>query len=170
MLIDPPSAVPQSVPHAPASGVVALAQPVSDAALFELVVTYLGAFGEAGEPFAGLLTDDAVGLDPGPHTARPQLLQEWQVRRRQLDYAQLRVREIASASRMDRFSFDDVDALSAPPRPAGMRPADVLVRVPLAAPVDSRSGEKLFRATLVLLVRPRGAQLLIAGVAEYDLR
>ena len=94
----------------------------------------------------------------------------WEVRRRQLDYAQLRVREIASASRMDRFSFDDVDALSVPPRPAGMRPADVLVRVPLAAPVDSRSGEKLFRATLVLLVRARGAQLLIAGVAEYDPR
>lgn len=167
--LEPQGARPVPVLHAPAAGVVTLAPPLSNEALLAVAHTFLGAFSGRGAAFAVLLSEDASGIRPASSSSRAQLLQSWELRRKQLDYSAISETDLPIGVRMDRFGFDDLGAAPAPARPLQMRAADQLVRLPIRVVRDLKSGDRLFSDVLLLLVRVEGTRLSIAGVAEYDL-
>ena len=79
----------------------------------------------------------------------------------------LRSADVARVERMERFDYDDLSSITSPRRPEDMQPGDVLLRVPLTAPLD-RNGNKLFHDVLLMVLRPSARKIRVAGVGELD--
>ena len=169
VLVDPSPAVPPALLHAPAKGVINLAEPTSNETLFGLVTTFFTAFQRRDRHLIEeVLSADAVGLDPAQHQNRQAMVQDWDVRMRSHDYSLVKASDLARVERMERFEYEDMGVSSSYPRPPEMRPGDVLIRVPVTAPLDPKSGDKLFHDLLILMIRPDGEKLTLAGIAEVD--
>ncbi len=167
MLVDPEAAIPEARSHAPATGIITLEPPVASEALFALVNTFFAAFAKRSpESINELMVNDLVPLDT--RRTRGEIVTDWQARNRRLDYTAIRGLDIVRIERMERFGYDDLGPTSSPPRPEDMQPGDLLVRLPVVAPIDQKTGEKLFRDVLLMLVRPVDQKLRIAGIGEVD--
>jgi hypothetical protein len=164
VLVDPQPAVPESRPRAPALGVVTLEPPIASDAIFSIVTKIFDAFGRrsTSELPALFVTGDIVVLDG--HKTRNEITQSWEQRSRNPDLQLIRGLEVVRIERMDRFDYDELSAISNPPRPPDMQPGDVLVRLPVVAPVGN-SGTKLFPDVMFMVVRPVDRVLRIAGIA-----
>jgi hypothetical protein len=150
-----------------ASSVVALREPLGGDAAVSLVRSLVRAFEhEDIEALQGLLTDDAVPIGGG-RPSRGALVDQWRTRLKNLDYGRLKGTEVVRLDRIERFAFPDLDPKAgAGARPSEMKPGDLLLRVPVAAP---RVGsEQLFGDVLVLVVRREGREYRIAAFGEEN--
>ncbi len=167
VVVEPPPAMPPIGERAPARGVVALREPLSDEAVKEVVRTYFTLFEhEDLEGLSQLLTTDVVSLDLRARGSRSNILEQWRARMRQLDYAKLAGLEVVQLDRLEHYGFDDLEGSTSPPRPSVMRSGDTLVKVPVSA--ARIAGERYFGDTLILLLRREEGRFKIAGVAEDD--
>jgi hypothetical protein len=164
VVVEPPPAQPAPVVRARARGVVAL-QPGFDR---NDVAGVVGALLRAceTESVPGVLatmTPDVVGLYT--HASREQLRVELQRRFSALEFQLLRGADVAHVEQAEVREYDDLPATGRDARPPEMQPGDVLVRVPMTAPLSN--GERLFDDVLVLLLRRDESRALrIAGIGE----
>lgn len=164
--LEPVSALPPAREHAPAAGVVALRQPVSDKDVEDVVRAYLRAFEREDEPaLLQLLGPDAVPLGRPNGGTRQMLVEQWRQKLRSFDYQRLAGMEIARLGELERRGVEAMGGPNEPPRPPEMRPGDLWVKVPIALP---RLGEPLFGDYLVLLLRREDGRLRIAGQADQN--
>lgn len=168
VLVDPQPAVPGSRVRAPALGVVTLEPPVGNDALFGVVNKVFDAFARRNPSSLNELfvPGEIVQLD-SRHT-RGEIMQDWESRNRSMDYTALRGLDVVRIERMERFEYEDLSPVTSPARPEDMEPGDILVRLPVAAPLDPRNGQPLFKNVMVLVIRPIDRVLHIAGVGELD--
>ncbi|MDB4998070.1 MAG: hypothetical protein JWM74_5502 [Myxococcaceae bacterium] len=167
VVVEPPPALPPIGERAPARGVVALREPLSDEAVKEVVRSYFTLFEhEDLEGLSQLLTTDVISLDVRARGSRSNILEQWRARMRQLDYAKLAGLEVVQLDRLEHYGFDDLEGSTSPPRPSAMRAGDTLVKVPVSA--ARVAGERYFGDTLILLLRREEGHFKIAGVAEDD--
>ncbi len=163
VVLEPEPALPSPVDRAPATGVVALREPISDKDVEDVVRAYVGAFErEDIDGLVQLITDDAGPLDRAG--GRTQLIEIWKTKFKNFEYQKLSGAEVALLSRAEKHVYETLGLPGAPSRPAEMRPGDLYVRVPIATP---RVGnEQLFGDVLVLMLRRERGRLRIAGQAD----
>ncbi len=163
VVIEPPAALPVAVDRAPASGVVALREPLADKEVEEVVRAYLRAFErEDVDALVQLLAQEAVPL--GRAGSKAQLVELWRTKIKNFEYQRLAGVEIARFAQIEKFGYEALAISGGPQRPAEMRPGDVYVRVPIATP---RVGaDQLFGDVLILLLRREDGHLHIAGQAD----
>lgn len=163
VVLDPPPALPPAQERAAAAPVLALREPPVDQDVEEVVRAYLRAFErEDMDALVQLLAQDAAPIGRGG--GRTQLVELWRGRLKSFEYQKLAGEEVAKLGQLERRSYDAYALPGAGPRPAEMRPGDVMVRVPIATP--RVSGEQLFGDVLVLLLRREDGRLRIAGQAD----
>jgi hypothetical protein len=165
VLLEPAPAVPIAVERAEARGVVALKPGLSLEDIRTLVRQLMRAFeNEQVEGVLVLLTPDAVDLYA--RWGRDQILQKLRERFTKFKgaYQKLRGLEVAHVERAEVREWGDLLPSGPRARPAEMAQGDVLVRVPLTAPMSN--GERLFDDVLVLMLRRDKGQLKIAGIGE----
>ena len=164
VVLEPPAALPTVVTLADARGVVALRPALSGDAVHAAVDALTQAWVHGSiEELSGLLAPDAGPLDArarGPGA----LVEAWRQRLRAHDYRRLEGLELVRPVRIERYAWSDLGEPGAPPRPAGMRPDEVYVRVPLE--VTQVAGERYFEGVLVLLLRAEGGRARIVGYGE----
>ncbi|HSO34570.1 MAG TPA: hypothetical protein VLT33_18680 [Labilithrix sp.] len=163
VVIEPPPALPVAADRAPASGVVALREPLADRDVEDVVRAYVRAFErEDIDALVQLLAQDAVPL--GRAGSKAQLVEVWRAKMKNFEYQRLAGVEIARFAQIEKFGYEALAASGGPTRPAEMRPGDLYVRVPIATP---RVGtDQLFGDILVLLLRREDGRLRIAGQAD----
>lgn len=163
VLLEPAPAVPVAVERADARGVVALKQGLSLEEIRALVRQLMRAYeSEQPEGVNVLLTPDATDLYA--RWGRDQILAKLRERFTRLEYQKIRGLEVAHVERAEVREYDDLLPTGARARPADMAPGDVVVRVPMTAPMSN--GERLFDDVLVLMLRREKGQLKIAGIGE----
>jgi hypothetical protein len=162
--LEQPPAIPTASDRAPATGVVALREPLADKDVEDIVRAYLRAFErEDDKALELLLATDAAPLGRQGST-RVQLLELWKTKMRNFEYQRLAGMEVARISQMEKHTYDLLGQPGSLPRPPEMKPGDLYVRVPIAAP---RIGsEQLFGDILVLLLRREEGRWKIAGQAD----
>jgi len=165
VVIEPPPARPAAVDRAPATGMVALREPLADKDVEQVVRAYLGAFErEDLDALVQLLAQDAVPL--GRAGSKAQLIELWRTKMKNFEYQRLAGVEIARFAQIERFGYEALAASGGPQRPLEMRPGDLYVRVPIATP---RVGtDPLFGDILVLLLRREDGHLRVAGQADEN--
>ena len=165
VVLEPPPAMPSAVDRAPASGVVALREPLPDKDVEDVVRAYVRAFGrEDVDALVRLLAQEAAPIGRGG--ARTQLIELWRTKIKNFEYQKLAGVEIARLSLIEKHTYDTLNAPGGIARPAEMRPGDLYVRVPIATP---RIGsDQLFGDILVLLLRREDGRLKIAGQADEN--
>jgi hypothetical protein len=164
VVLEPPPAQPTPVVRARAKGVVAL-QPGFDRNDLAVVVSgLLRAYETESVPAVlATMTPDVVGLYT--HASREQLRAELQRRFSALEFQILRGADVAHVEDAEVREYDDLPATGRDARPPEMQPGDVLVRIPMTAPLSN--GERLFDDVLVLLLRRDESRTLrIAGIGE----
>ena len=166
VVLEPPPAIPSAVAHAPARGVVALTEPLGGDAVRALVAALLDAWQrESLDALLSLTTQDA-----GPFDARSRgrgaLVEGWRERLRSHEYGRLAGMELVRPERIERWAYDDLGGPDEPPRPPGMRPGELYVRVPLE--VTRVAGDKLFDDDIVLILRREDDRYEIAAYGETD--
>ncbi|WP_394828861.1 hypothetical protein [Pendulispora albinea] len=179
VVLDPPAAIPLAVDRVAARGVVALREPLGDEALFDVVRTYVTAFQhEDVDGLIQLLAFDAVALDAKGPRSRSAIVDAWRARFRNLDYAKLVGTEVIDFDAIERYTAQNLgsagssssssssSSFGVPARPAEMRDADVLLRIPVAA--ARVAGERYFGDVILMLLRRDGERYRIAGLAEED--
>lgn len=161
--LEPPAALPKPVERAAARGVVSLREPVDRAAVARLVQSFFDAWqGASLNALVALLTSDAAPID-----GRGALPDLWRQRLQAHDYGRLAGLELFRAERIERWTWDELDAPFAPARPVEMQPDEVYVRVPVE--VTHVGGERLFGDVAVLVLRREGGELRIASYGELEL-
>lgn len=164
VLLEPSPAIPPAAIRAEASGVVALEPGLSRKELGALVDRLMAGFeSEQPERVLELLLVDAVDLVT--HGGRDTIAASLRARFAARDYGKIRGLEVAHVDRAEVREYEDLPAAGARARPHEMLPGDLLLRVPMTAPLSN--GERLFDDVLLLLLRrdARG-QLRIAGIGE----
>jgi hypothetical protein len=165
--------VPEARESTAARGVVALKEPVSDAALGQAVLAFFAPF-TSHEPDAldGILSRSARLLDS--HGASSYAVVRDELLRRITSFNRAGVGAVQVDS-VERYNFGDLGETSAHPRPPEMKKGDILARVHITLP--RTSSERLFADTVVLLFRweegeeGRGnARLRVAGFDEEEAR
>jgi hypothetical protein len=165
VFIDPPAALPEASERAPASGMVALREPIGTEVVEGQIRAFFRAFErEDIEQVGEMLTRDATILEPG-RPGTPRLLDNWRVRMRNFEYQKLAGTDYAKIERAERYDYDELGHTGAPPRPGDMKPGDVVVRVPMNMP---RTGETLFGDVMIFMFRRSEGALKIAGVGEEN--
>lgn len=167
VVVDPESKVPAPVEEGdPSQGLVSLRTPVGEKAARKLVADFFAAMTSENLPeLFSLFTSDAVYRSARGGTPMP-LSEACRARVQRFDYQALRHAHVFDEDRVELYRFGDFDApWQRPlPRPAGMRPFDVAVRVPLA--MTHSSAGRLFGDELVFVVRRDSDALRIAEVVE----
>lgn len=166
VVLEPTPAMPAPADRAPASGIVALREPLADKDVEEVVRAYVRAFErEDLDALVQLLAQEASPL--GRAGGKNQLVDLWRTKMKNFEYQKLAGVEVARVAQIEKYGYDALGgsgASSGPQRPAEMRPGDLYVRVPIATP---RVGsDQLFGDVLVLLLRREDARLKIAGQAD----
>jgi hypothetical protein len=169
VILDAPSALPLPVERAPAEGVVALKERVSDAAIRAAAVAFFDAFAAHDvEALDRSLSRSARHLDAHGGSSFQVLFDELLRRLRLFEATSIHTVHL---DRIDRFFYRDLDEGGARPRPSDMRSSDILVRAHLALPRPG--GERLLGPMVVLLLRweddpnpSRARSLKVAGFDE----
>ena len=166
VVLEPPPALPVAADRAPASGVVALREPLADKDVEDVVRAYVRAFErEDIDALIQLLAQDASPL--GRAGGKAQLVDLWRTKMKNFEYQKLAGVEVARVAQIEKHTYDTLGvsgSATSPSRPAEMRPGDLYVRVPIATP---RVGsDQLFGDILVLLLRREEGRLKIAGQAD----
>jgi hypothetical protein len=164
VVLEPPAAMPAIVTLADARGVIALRPSLSADAIRDCVAALLDAWQRASlDTLSGLLASDA-----GPIEARARgpgaLVEAWRQRLRAHEYKRLEGLDLARLDRVEHYTFGELGGPDSPARPADMHPEEIYVRVPLE--VTQVAGEKLFEATIVLLVRAEHGRARIVAYGE----
>ncbi len=180
VLVEPPPAVPRGEDRGnAAASVVSLRPPISDEQVTTIVKSYVRALEDANpDEMMALYVPDAVMIStaaPTPSSPRANVRQFFQERMRPSGgrgpnpFITLRGLEIAQLERIERFEWTDLTKTSDPQRPNEMRDGDLMIRVPLVAPL-SPNGEKLVGDILLLMLRrdSEAKSVRIAGVAEMN--
>lgn len=164
VLVEPSPAIPVAVEHARASGVVSLKPPLSIEDVRAVTKQLMHGFeNEQIELIQPLLLSDAIDLFA--HWGREQIIQKLRERFQRLDYTKMRGLEVAHLERAELREYEDLPAAGPHGRPPEMMPGDVVVRIPMTAPLVG--GERLFEDVLVLMLRRDAhGQLKIAGIGE----
>lgn len=162
VLLEPPPAMPSVHERVFVAAVVGLREPALDRDVEGVVRAYLSAFEREDIAALGDLLGDAAS-PLGRPGGRASLVDLWRGRLKSFEYQKLAGTEIARMGQLERRSYDAFTG-DGPPRPAEMRPGDVLVRVPIATP--RVNGEPLFGDVLVLLLRRESGRLVIVGQAD----
>ncbi len=166
VVVDPPPLLPTAVAHDEARGVVSLREPAGNAAVADLLQAFVDGWEhESIDALAALLASDATAIDGAEH-GHATLVETWRQRLRAHDYGRLAGTEILRENRVQRWGYDELGAPETPARPAGMRPADVLVRAPLE--VTRVAGERVFGDVMVFVLRREDGKLRIAAYGEMD--
>ncbi len=165
VVVEVPPAMPRVAESARAEGVVALRPSLASEAVLIVVHRLFRGFTRGGiDALEELVTEDA-SIIGGPR-GREALLDQWKGRLKNLSYARLEPAEIVDDAKVERFTYEDLDAQGAPPRPTTMKPGELLVRFPIATP---RAGtEQLFGEWMTLVLRREGRGYKIAAVGEED--
>lgn len=165
VVLEPAPAMPTASDRAAATGIVALREPLAVKDVEDVVRAYIRGFErEDVDALTQLLAQEASPL--GRTGNRTQLIDLWRTKIKNFEYQKLAGVEVARIAQIERFSFDNLGASGAPPRPTEMRPGDLYVRVPIATP---RVGsDQLFGDILVLLLRREDGRLKIAGQADEN--
>lgn len=162
VVIEPTPALPPVQERAAIAPVLALREPALDREVEDVVRGYLGAFER--EDIGALQALVSEGATPlGRPGGKSTLVELWRGRFKTYEYQRLAGTEIARFAQLERRGYDGFGE-GGPPRPAEMRPGDVLVRVPIAMP--RVNGEQLFGDVLVLLLRRENGKLVIVGQAD----
>ncbi len=166
VLLEPSPAVPTAVEHAEARGVVALKPPLSIEDVRALVKQLMRGFeNEQIDVINQLLLPDVT--DFFTHVTLAQIQQRLRERFQKLDYVRMRGIEVAHLERAELREYDDLPPAGPRSRPPEMNPGDILVRIPMTAPLSN--GERLFDDVLVLMLRRDAkAQLKIASMGETN--
>jgi hypothetical protein len=166
VVLEPPPARPDPVERTGARGIVSLREPIARAAVERFVERFFAAWQRGSlEGLTVLLASDAEPLYGNAH-GRSSVIENWQQRLQAHEYPRLAGLELVRPERIERWSWDDLSAPDAPRRPFGMRPGDIVVRVPVE--VTQAAGERFFGDVAVLMVRRDGDDLLIAGYGEIE--
>ncbi|AKV01783.1 hypothetical protein AKJ09_08446 [Labilithrix luteola] len=165
VVLEPPAALPAAVDRAPASGVVALREPLGDKDIDDVVRAYVRAFEHAElDTLKEMTARDATTL--GRSGDRNQLIALWAAKLKSADHAKLSGAETPRLGPIEKHTFDTLGELGSAQRPPTMREGDVYVRVPISVP--RTGGEPLFGDVLVLLLRREDGRLRIAGQADEN--
>jgi hypothetical protein len=162
IVIDLPHALPQAADRADARGVVALREPLSKDAMVAVVRAYADGFlKEDIDALRSLLASDAMWLAPqGTPSVSTNIVEVWQTRLRNFDYARLAGAEIFRADKIEVLTFDETKDV----RPPLMRPDDIYVVVPIQTP---RVGtDAFFPERVSFLLRRDKARYVIIGLGE----
>jgi hypothetical protein len=169
VVLDVPPAVPPIVGYALDEGVVALKEPLDDAAVVRLVRALTDAWEKQSlEALTALLATD---VDPagGPGAGgRAALTDAWRQQLQAHDYKRLAGLELVRPERLERWDYESLGLSRTLARPPEMRPDDLYVRAPIE--VTHAAGERLFGDFFVLLLRREGRELRIVAYAEADAR
>lgn len=163
VVLEPPPAMPAPADRAPASGIVALREPLADKDVEDVVRAYVRAFErEDVEALVQLLAQEASPI--GRAGGKNQLIELWRTKIKNFEYQKLAGVEVARVAQIEKHGYEELGASGTPARPTEMRSGDLYVRVPIATP---RVGtEQLFGDTLILLLRREDGRLKIAGQAD----
>jgi hypothetical protein len=163
VVLDTPPALPAAADRAPASGIVALREPLADKDVEDVVRAYVRAFErEDIDALVQLLAQDASPL--GRAGTKTQLVDLWRTKMKNFEYQKLAGVEVARVAQIEKHDYDALGASGGPVRPTEMRPGDLYVRVPIATP---RVGtDQLFGDVLILLLRREEGRLKIAGQSD----
>jgi len=163
VVLEPPPALPAPADRAPASGIVALREPLADKDVEDVVRAYVRAFErEDIDALIQLLAQEASPL--GRAGGKSQLIDLWRTKIKNFEYQKLAGVEVARVAQIEKHTYDTLGASGGPIRPPEMRPGDLYVRVPIATP---RVGsDQLFGDFLILLLRREDGRLKIAGQAD----
>jgi hypothetical protein len=165
-MVDAPPVLPAPLSRSGARGVVSLREPPAQDAVVELVRAFLDGWQrESLDALLGLALPDA-GLIDGPDHGHSALVESWRQRLRAHDYGRLAGTEMVLPERIERWEWDELGASPKPPRPAGMRPGELLVRAPLE--VTRVAGERVFGDVVMMVIRRQEGGLRIAGYGEVD--
>lgn len=167
VLLEPSPAVPTPVDRADARGVVALKLPLSIEDVRGVVKQLMRGFeNEQVELISQLMLPDAI--DPIKHQSWPRMQQDLRGRFQRLDYQKMRGIEVAHLERAELREFDDLPQAGPKSRPPEMTAGDILVRIPMTAPLSN--GERLFDDVLVLMLRrdQKSQSLKIAAMGETN--
>ena len=164
VVIEPPPAMPVADDRAPASGIVALREPLADKDVEDVVRAYLHAFErEDIDALVQLLAQDAVPL--GRAGTKAQLVEVWRTRMKNFEYQRLagrRGRALRAAREVRLRRARGVRRSDASGRDA--RPAISTCAFRSRRPASAR--DQLFGDVLVLLLRREDGRLRIAGQAD----
>ena len=145
---------------------MSLREPAGNAAVVELLQAFVDGWEhESLDSLAALLLPDASAIDGGEH-GHVSLVEAWRQRLRAHDYARLAGMEVLRPDRIQRWAWDELGTPETPARPPGMRPADLLVRVPLE--VTRIAGERVFGDVMTMVLRREDGKLRIAAYGEID--
>jgi hypothetical protein len=163
VVLEPVPAMPVAVDRAPATGIVALREPVADKDVEDVIRAYVRAFErEDLDALVQLLAQEASPL--GRAGGKNQLVELWRTKLRNFEYQKLAGVEIARVTQIETLTYEALAASGGAARPAEMRPGDLYVRVPITTP---RVGtDQLFGDVLVLLLRREDGRLKLAGQAD----
>jgi hypothetical protein len=166
VVLEPAPLVPSATAHARAAGVQALRAPEGEDAVAALVQGLVdGWTRESLDGLLALTTSDAGLLDGTDH-GHATLVETWRQRLHAHEYGRLAGAEVVRPERIERWEWDELGTPPNPPRPAGMRQGELLVRVPVE--ITRVAGERVFGDVMTLIVRRQDGRLRIAGYAEGD--
>ena len=164
VVLEPEPALPAPVEDAPASGIVALREPLGEGAVRAVVRAVIDAWvRESVDQLALLLTSDAGPIEARARGRGP-LVDAWRQRLHAHEYKRLAGVDLVHPERIEHYGWRELSAPSAVPRPAEMRPEELYVRVPLE--VTRIGGERLFGDVILLLLRREGSRYLVSAYGE----
>ncbi len=166
VVVEPVTELPAPEETASATApVVSLRPPLPDRAALRVVAAFFrAALTENLDALGDLVTTDAAV--PNKSSGTQPLVDFWRARMRQLHYQSLAGELLYQESDVEFYRYDDLDEPlpGRPARPAGMAPADVLLRVPLR--VTQSATERLFGGDLTFVLRSSRGRLRIRQVIE----
>lgn len=163
VVLEPPPPLPEPEGRASATGIVALREPFAEREVEEVVRAYVKGF-ERGDLSAllKLLAEDAGPL--GRAGGRAGLVNLWRSKLQSFESLRSSSTELSRVSRAESYGYESLGEPGAPARPPEMRRGDVFVRVRVVTPQPT--SDPLFGDVVILLLRPEGGRLKIAGQAD----
>jgi hypothetical protein len=146
--------------------VLALREPAGADAVVELVQAFVDGWTRESLDALLALTASDAGLLEGSDHGHAALVESWRQRLHAHEYVRLAGAEVVRPERIERWEWDELGVPPNPPRPAGMRPGELLVRAPLE--ITRIAGERVFGDVMTLVLRRQDGHLRIAAYAEGD--
>jgi hypothetical protein len=178
VLVEPPPVLPEAEDRGSASSaVVSLRPPMSDEQITSVVKAYVRALEDAAiEPMMQLFLSEAALMNVAQGTPRQTVRQYFNERfhpqggRGPNPFAGLRGLIVPQLEKLERWDYRELSRTTEPVRPQEMRDGDLLVRLPITAPLGPM-GEHLVGDFLYLLFRrdQDAKKVGLAGVAETNL-
>ncbi len=178
VLVEPPPVLPPAEDRGNASSaVVSLRPPISDDQIAAVVKSYVRALEDGSiDAVMGLFLSDAALLNVVPGTPRRSVRDYFGERFRPPGggrgnpFAAIRGLIVPQLEKLERYDWADLSRTSDPQRPPEMKDGDLLVKLPVSAPLGPL-GEHLVGDFLYLLFRRDldAKKVGLAGIAETNL-